>query len=151
AERIAVVKRISAGLEARTNEIAESITAEMGSPISFSRTVQAGLPVRSSAAAAEVAESFSWTEQIDNSLVVREPFGVVGAITPWNYPLHQIVAKVAPALLAGNTVVLKPSEIAPCNAGILAEVAERAGLPPGVLNIVFGVGPVVGKAIATHP
>jgi aldehyde dehydrogenase (NAD+) len=151
AERIAVVKRISAGLAARTNEIAESITAEMGSPISFSRTVQAGLPVRSSAAAAEVAESFSWTEQIDNSLVVREPFGVVGAITPWNYPLHQIVAKVAPALLAGNTVVLKPSEIAPGNAGILAEVAERAGLPPGVLNVVFGAGPVVGKAIAAHP
>jgi aldehyde dehydrogenase (NAD+) len=150
-ERVAIVKRISDGLAARAGEIAESITAEMGSPIKFSRTVQTGLPIRSSTAAATAAEGFSWTEQIDNSLVVREPFGVVGAITPWNYPLHQIVAKVAPALLAGNTVVLKPSEIAPFTAGILAEVAEHAGLPAGAFNIVYGVGPVVGEAIAAHP
>src|ERR1700757_305579 len=150
-ERVAIVKRISKGLEARSGEIAEGITAEMGSPISFSRTVQVGLPIRSSDAAASAAETFGWTQQIGNSLVIREPFGVVGAITPWNYPLHQIVAKVAPALLAGNTVVLKPSEIAPGNAGILAEVAEGAGLPPGILNVVFGAGPVVGKALAAHP
>jgi aldehyde dehydrogenase (NAD+) len=151
AERVAIVKRISNGLEARSGEIADGITAEMGSPISFSRTVQVGLPIRSSDAAASAAETFSWTQQIGNSLVIREPFGVVGAITPWNYPLHQIVAKVAPALLAGNTVVLKPSEVAPSNAGILADVAQDSGLPAGVLNIVYGKGPAVGEAIAAHP
>ncbi|MFZ0715072.1 aldehyde dehydrogenase family protein, partial [Mycobacterium sp.] len=151
AERVAIVKRISNELEARSCEIAESITAEMGSPISFSQTVQVGLPIRSSGSAAGAAETFSWTQQIGNSLVIREPFGVVGAITPWNYPLHQIVAKVVPALLAGNTVVLKPSEVAPSNAGILADVARDSGLPAGVLNIVYGRGPVVGEAIAAHP
>jgi aldehyde dehydrogenase (NAD+) len=150
AERIAIVREISVGLRERAGEIAESITAEMGSPISFSRTAQAGLPIRSLSASADAAEQFQWTEQIGNSLVIREPFGVVGAITPWNYPLHQIVAKVAPALLAGNTVVLKPSEIAPRNATILAEVAQGAGLPAGALNVVHGIGPVVGEAIAAH-
>jgi aldehyde dehydrogenase (NAD+) len=98
-----------------------------------------------------VAAEFPWTEEIGNSLVVREPIGVVGAITPWNFPLHQIVSKVAPALLGGNTVVLKPSEVAPLTAGILAEIAEAAGLPPGAFNIVHGTGPVVGQAIAGHP
>jgi aldehyde dehydrogenase (NAD+) len=90
-------------------------------------------------------------QEIGNSLVVREPFGVVGAITPWNYPLHQIMAKVAPALAAGCTVVLKPSEVAPLNAFLLAEACEAIGLPAGVLNIVTGYGPVVGEAIASHP
>ncbi len=151
AERAAVVRRISAGLKARGADIAAAVTSEMGSPITFSRSVQAGLPVYTSAGVAGLAESFPWTEEIGNSLVVREPVGVVGAITPWNYPLHQIVAKVAPALLAGCTVVLKPSEIAPLSAAILAEVAAEAGLPPGAFNIVYGTGPVVGEAIAGHP
>jgi len=93
----------------------------------------------------------AWEEQIGNSLVVREPVGVVGAITPWNYPLHQIAAKVAPALAAGCTVVLKPSEVVPLNAFVLAEVIEQAGLPAGVFNLVTGVGPVVGEAVAAHP
>ena len=92
-----------------------------------------------------------WEEEIGNSLVVREPVGVVGAITPWNYPLHQIAAKVAPALAAGCTVVLKPSEVAPLNAFILAEIIDEAGLPAGVFNLVTGTGPVVGEAIASHP
>jgi aldehyde dehydrogenase (NAD+) len=113
--------------------------------------VQASVPVATSAGVARVAEDFPWTEEIGNSLVVREPVGVVGAITPWNYPLHQIVAKVAPALLAGNTMVLKPSEIAPLTAAILAEVTEQAGLPAGAFNVVHGSGPVVGEAIAAHP
>ncbi|MCO1659136.1 aldehyde dehydrogenase family protein [Pseudonocardia humida] len=150
-ERIAVAQRISQGLQARAGDIAASITAEMGSPISFSRTVQVGLPIGSSATAAGVAASFPWTEEIGNSLVVREPIGVVGAITPWNYPLHQVVAKVVPALIAGNTVVLKPTEVAPLTAAILAEVAAEAGLPAGAFNVVHGTGPVVGEAIAAHP
>ena len=151
AERTAVVTRISEGLKARGADIAAAVTSEMGSPIAFSRTVQAGLPVYTSAGVASLAASFPWSEEIGNSLVVREPVGVVGAITPWNYPLHQVVAKVAPALLAGCTVVLKPSEIAPLSAAILAEVAAEAGLPAGAFNIVHGHGPVVGEAIAGHP
>ena len=96
-------------------------------------------------------EEVAWEEEIGNSRVLREPVGVLGAITPWNYPLNQIAAKVAPALAAGCTVVLKPSEIVPLNAFILAEVIEAAGLPAGVFNLVTGTGPVVGEAIAGHP
>ncbi|GEL25438.1 aldehyde dehydrogenase [Pseudonocardia sulfidoxydans NBRC 16205] len=151
AERAAVVQRISDGLKARAEDVASSITAEMGSPITFSRKVQATMPVGSSRGFAKLAADFPWQEEIGNSLVVKEPIGVVGAITPWNYPLHQIVAKVAPALLAGNTVVLKPTEIAPLTAQLLAEVAAEAGLPAGAFNIVHGTGPVVGEAIAGHP
>ncbi|MYZ37696.1 MULTISPECIES: aldehyde dehydrogenase family protein, partial [unclassified Streptomyces] len=150
-ERAAVVRRLSEGLKARTEEIAATITAEMGAPIQLSRFAQAGLPVAVSAAVAGLAADFPWTEEIGNSLIVREPIGVVGAITPWNFPLQQIVTKVVPALLAGNTVVLKPSELAPLSARILAEVAAEAGLPAGVLNVVNGTGPVVGEAIAAHP
>jgi aldehyde dehydrogenase (NAD+) len=151
AERAAVVQRISDGLKARAEDVASSITAEMGSPITFSRKVQATMPVGSSRGFAALAADFGWQEEIGNSLVVKEPIGVVGAITPWNYPLHQIVAKVAPALLAGNTVVLKPTEVAPLTAQLLAEVAAEAGLPAGAFNIVHGTGPVVGEAIAAHP
>ncbi|MGI8816939.1 MAG: aldehyde dehydrogenase family protein [Pseudonocardia sp.] len=151
AERAAVIGRIADGLKARAEEIAASITAEMGSPISFARMVQVGLPMWVCAGMAALARDFEWSEEIGNSLVVREPIGVVGAITPWNYPLHQVVAKVAPALLAGNTVVLKPTEVAPLTAGILAEITREAGLPAGVFNVVHGTGPVVGEAIAAHP
>ena len=99
----------------------------------------------------QILDDFPFEEQIGNSLVVREPIGVVGCITPWNYPLHQIVAKVAPALAAGCTVVLKPSEVAPLNAFIFAEILDEIGLPRGVFNLVSGTGPVVGEAIAAHP
>ncbi|MEO3859183.1 aldehyde dehydrogenase family protein [Acrocarpospora sp. B8E8] len=149
-ERAAVVRRISEGLRNRAEEIATTITAEMGAPITLSRHAQAVFPVEVAASVAALAAGFPWTEQIGNSLVVREPIGVVGAITPWNFPLQQIVSKLAPALLAGNTMVLKPSEIAPLTAGILAEVAAEAGLPAGVFNVVHGTGPVVGEAIAAH-
>src|SRR6202035_1242039 len=98
-----------------------------------------------------IVDTFPFEEQVGNSLIVREPVGVVGAITPWNYPLHQIAAKVAPALAAGCTVVLKPSEVAPLNAFILAEIIDEVGLPAGVFNLVTGLGPVVGQAIAAHP
>ncbi|MFJ5266330.1 aldehyde dehydrogenase family protein [Streptomyces sp. NPDC088387] len=151
AERAAVVRRIAAGLQARSEEIAATISADMGAPISFARMAQAGLPVMAAEATVSVVADFPWTEEIANSLVVREPIGVVGAITPWNFPLQQVVTKVVPALLAGNTVVLKPSEVAPLAARILAEVTAEAGLPAGVFNVVHGTGPVVGEAIAGHP
>jgi aldehyde dehydrogenase (NAD+) len=151
AERAAVVRRIAAGLQARSEEIAATISADMGTPISFARMGQAGLPVMAAEATVSVVADFPWTEEIANSLVVREPIGVVGAITPWNFPLQQVITKVVPALLAGNTVVLKPSEVAPLAARILAEVTAEAGLPAGVFNVVHGTGPVVGEAIAYHP
>ena len=150
-QRAAAVSRIAEGLAARRDEIAATISAEMGSPIGFATTVQAGLPVATATGLAGLLADFPWTERIGNSIVVREPIGVVGAITPWNYPLHQIVAKVAPALAAGCTVVLKPSEIAPLSADILAEVIAEAGVPAGVFTVVHGEGPVVGEALAAHP
>lgn len=151
AERSAAVGRIAEGLAARRDEIAATVTAEMGSPITFATKVQASLPAATSAGLAGLLAGFPWTEELGNSLVVREPVGVVAAITPWNYPLHQIVNKVVPAVAAGCTVVLKPSEVAPLTAGILAEIVSAAGVPDGVLNIVHGVGPVVGEALAAHP
>ena len=120
-------------------------------PRNLSEMIQAGLPTMTFGDNAQRAGTFVWDEEVGNSLVLREPVGVVGAITPWNYPLHQIANKVAPALAAGCTVVLKPSEVAPINAFILAEIIDEAGLPKGVFNLVTGVGPVVGEAIASHP
>ena len=120
-------------------------------PLKLSQIIQAGLPIGQFAAMPELMEEIAWEEEIGNSRVLREPVGVLGAITPWNYPLNQIAAKVAPALAAGCTVVLKPSEVVPLNAFILAEVIEAAGLPAGVFNLVTGTGPVVGEAIAGHP
>ncbi|HEX3648447.1 MAG TPA: aldehyde dehydrogenase family protein [Pseudonocardiaceae bacterium] len=152
AERAKVVRRIAEGIVARNEEIAATITAEMGSPITVSRRVQAGLPAATSGGIAELLDGgYSFSEEIGNSLVLREPVGVVGCITPWNYPLHQIVAKVVPALAAGNTVVLKPSEVAPLCAGLFLDVLAGAGVPAGVVNLVHGTGPVVGEAIAAHP
>jgi aldehyde dehydrogenase (NAD+) len=152
AERAALIRRVSEGLAARNAELAATISREMGSPITFARKVQASLPVATSAGIADLLDGgFSFSEEIGNSLVLREPIGVVGCITPWNYPLHQIVAKVAPALAAGCTVVLKPSEVAPLSAGTFLEVLANAGLPAGVVNLVHGTGPVVGEAIAAHP
>jgi acyl-CoA reductase-like NAD-dependent aldehyde dehydrogenase len=150
-ERAAWLDKLSAALKERTEQIARTIAMEVGSPISMATAVQAGLPVNVTASYAQILREAKLEHEIGNSLVVREAVGVVGAITPWNYPLHQIMAKVAPALAAGCTVVLKPSEIAPLNALILAETCLAIGLPAGVLNIVTGYGPVVGEAIARHP
>jgi aldehyde dehydrogenase (NAD+) len=138
-------------LEARTDEVAQLISSEMGTPLAFSKAVQVGNPVRVLRSYAELAANYPFEEQIANSLVVKEPIGVVGAITPWNYPLHQVVAKVAAALAAGCTVVLKPSEVAPLSAYALAEIFEQVGLPAGVFNLVTGLGPVVGERIVEHP
>jgi len=113
--------------------------------------IQVGGPVFNWGNAAKVARRFVWEEQVGNSLVVREPIGVVGCITPWNFPLNQITLKVAPALAAGCTVVLKPSEIAPINAMILTEIIHASGLPAGVFNLVNGTGPEVGEVLASHP
>ena len=151
AERAALLSATADALEARTDEVALLISTEMGTPLSFSKAVQVGNPVRVLRSYAELLASYSFEEQIANSLVVKEAIGVVGAITPWNYPLHQVVAKVAAALAAGCTVVLKPSEVAPLSAFALAEVFDEVGLPPGVFNLVTGLGPVVGEAIAAHP
>src|SRR4051794_28774892 len=149
--RAGYIAAIAEGLNERAEEIATTITQELGMPLKLSRIVQVGLPTSQFAATPQLMEEVEWEEEIGNSRVLREPVGVLGAITPWNYPLNQIACKVAPALAAGCTVVLKPSEIVPLNAFILAEVIEAAGLPAGVFNLVTGTGPVVGEAIAGHP
>jgi len=151
AERADWLDKLSAALEARAAEIADTIAGEVGSPISMAQNIQAGLPIALTASYAKLAREASFEREVGNSLLVREPYGVVAAITPWNYPLHQIMAKVAPALAAGCTVVLKPSEIAPLNAFLVAEICIEIGLPPGVLNIVGGTGPTVGEVLAAHP
>ena len=152
ADRVAAVRRINDGLTARASELATTITAEVGTPIMFSQKVQVTNPVGITAGVLDEIESGALDPvTFGNSTVVRDPIGVVGAITPWNFPLQQMVAKVTPALVAGNTVVLKPSEIAPLTAGLLAAIIEEAGLPAGVFNMVHGTGPVVGEALAAHP
>jgi acyl-CoA reductase-like NAD-dependent aldehyde dehydrogenase len=150
-ERAGYLSAIAAGLGERSEEIAATITQELGMPLKLSQMIQVGLPTGQFAAMPGLMEEVAWEEEIGNSRVLREAVGVVGAITPWNYPLNQIAAKVAPALAAGCTVVLKPSEVTPLNAFLLAEVIEAAGLPAGVFNLVTGTGPVVGEAIAVHP
>ncbi|HUR76705.1 MAG TPA: aldehyde dehydrogenase family protein [Acidimicrobiales bacterium] len=150
-ERGKYIQRIAEGIGARMGEIAQVVAGELGMPLNMAMLIQAGLPAANWGAIGGILDTYEFESQVGNSLIVREPVGVVGAITPWNYPLHQITLKVAPALAAGCTVVLKPSEIAPLNAFILAEIIDEVGLPAGVFNLVTGVGPVVGEAIASHP
>ena len=145
------LEKISAGLKARADELAKLIAQEVGMPIKLAGRIQAGLPIANFANYARLLKEFKFEQRVGNSVVVREPVGVVVAITPWNYPLHQIALKVAPALAAGCTVVLKPSEVAPFNAFVLAEVIEAAGLPKGVFNLVTGFGPTIGEALVHHP
>jgi acyl-CoA reductase-like NAD-dependent aldehyde dehydrogenase len=150
-ERVALTAAIGLRLQERQEELAGVISQELGSPIGFSMTVQTGLPIMDFSSMAHLVEHIPWEQQLGNSLIVREPIGVVGAITPWNYPLHQVSAKVAPAMVAGCTVVLKPSEVTPLSAFVLAGIFDEVGVPAGVLNVVTGYGPVVGEAIAGHP
>jgi aldehyde dehydrogenase (NAD+) len=151
-ERADALDAVAMGLEERAEEITALVARELGMPVSQAILIQAGLPRMSFAALAEILrEQGEHEERVGNALVVREPAGVVGCITPWNYPLHQIAAKVAPALAAGCTVVLKPSEVTPLNAFVLAELIDAAGLPGGAFNLVTGLGPVVGEAISTSP
>ena len=149
-QRVEACTAISAALAERADEIAGLIAAEVGMPLRQARSIQAALPAMDFGAIAQAVSEVAWEEQIGNSLVVREPVGVVGCITPWNYPLHQICAKVGPALTAGCSVVVKPSEVTPLTSFVLAEIVDSLDLPAGVFNLVTGYGPVVGEAIAAH-
>ena len=149
--RAAYLDKVAAGVKARSEELALAIAREVGMPLKMAKAIQVGGPAWHWGNFAKVARGFEWEKKVGNSLVVREPIGVVGCITPWNFPLSQITLKIAPAMVAGCTVVLKPSEIAPVNAMILAEIIHEAGIPPGVFNLVNGLGPVVGEVLATHP
>ena len=150
-ERSKYLTRMQEGLQARMADIANVIAAEVGMPIHLSNLIQVGLPMMDIGSMPQVLDTFPFEEQVGNSLVVREPVGVVAAITPWNYPLHQVAAKVGPALAAGCTVVLKPASEAPLSAFILAEICDEVGLPPGVFNLVSGPGRVVGEVLSSHP
>ena len=149
-ERGKLLRRVAEELEARRDEIADVITHEVGMPKPLSAAIQVGTGISAFTLASELLATYEFEDDRDG-LVVREPIGVVGCITPWNYPLNQIGAKVAYTLAAGCTVVLKPSEVAPVNAFILAEIMDEIGFPAGVFNLVTGIGPVVGEALAAHP
>ncbi|CAL9401546.1 3-succinoylsemialdehyde-pyridine dehydrogenase [Streptomyces sp. enrichment culture] len=151
AERAARLSALRDLLAARADEIAGTVTAELGSPLKFSQAVHAAVPIAVAGSYAELAATYAFEEKIGNSVVHHEPIGVVAAITPWNYPLHQIVAKVAPALAAGCTVVVKPAEDTPLVARLFADAMHEAGVPAGVFNLVTGLGPVAGQALAEHP
>lgn len=151
ADRAKYCASIAAGLAERGEEIAILTSQEVGMVETLSRIIQARLPYTSFSSVPEVVSRFPFEQQIGNSLVVREPVGVVGCITPWNYPLPQSAAKVALALVAGCTVVLKPSEVAPLSTFVLAEIIDAVGLPAGVFNLVTGRGPSAGEALAGHP
>ncbi|MGP3961487.1 aldehyde dehydrogenase family protein [Nonomuraea sp. 3N208] len=151
AERGKLLGEAAELLKQRSDEIAKTIATDMGSPLGFALKVQTLMPAGVLASYATLAEGHPRESRVGNSLVVKEPIGVVAAITPWNYPLHQIICKVGPALAAGCTVVLKPSEVAPLAAYALAEIFHEVGLPPGVFNLVSGRGPIVGEAMAAHP
>ncbi|MFE8016267.1 aldehyde dehydrogenase family protein [Streptomyces antibioticus] len=151
AERAARLAALRDVLKDRKDGIAETVTAELGAPLAFSQAVHAAVPIAVAASYADLAARHPFEEKVGNSTVLHEPVGVVAAITPWNYPLHQIVAKVAPALAAGCTVVLKPAEDTPLTAQLFAEAVHEAGVPAGVFNLVTGLGPVAGQALAEHP
>ncbi len=150
AKRAAFLAKISNGLKSRADVIAKLIAQEVGMPIKLAGRIQVALPIVTFANYARLLADFKFEEKVGNSLVVRDPVGVVAAITPWNYPLHQIALKVAPALAAGCTVVLKPSEVAPFNAFILADVIAEAELPKGVFNLITGYGTTAGEALVAH-
>jgi betaine-aldehyde dehydrogenase len=151
AERAIILERVAQLMETRADELADMITAEVGMQRKLARLIQVNNPITSWRHYAQIARDFEYETHVGNSLVTREPIGIVGCITPWNFPLTQITHKIAPALGAGCTVVLKPSEVAPLNAFLLAEILDEAGVPPGVFNLVSGFGAEVGEAIAAHP
>ena len=150
-ERAQWLEKLSAAMKTRAPQVAEAISHEVGTSLGYSTKVQAEFPIMMIAMNARFIREAKLEEEIGNSLIIKEPIGVVGCVTPWNYPLHQVVCKIAPALAAGCTVVLKPAEMAPLSAFMLAEAAHEIGLPKGVLNIVSGPGRSVGEAIVAHP
>lgn len=151
-ERVDYVEKIAAGMAERAEEIAAIVSEEQGMPMANARRVQAGLPISVMKSYVDIGREFAKAEpeQIGHSIVVEEPIGVCTFITPWNYPLHQIIGKVAPALVAGCTMILKPSSETPLNAFVLAEIAHDVGLPAGVFNLVTGAGRTVGEALCVH-
>lgn len=150
-ERKALLDRVIAGFQTRMGDIAQAISSEMGAPMWLATAAQAGSALGHYMQARQLLESYEFEYTLGNSKILREPIGVCGFITPWNWPANQIACKVAPALAAGCTMVLKPSELAPLDAIILAEVLHEAGVPKGVFNLVNGDGPGVGAALAAHP
>jgi acyl-CoA reductase-like NAD-dependent aldehyde dehydrogenase len=150
-ERASWLEKLSSAMKARVPQVAEAIVHEVGTAIGFATKVQAEFPTTMIGLNGKFLREYKFEEELGNSLVIKEPVGVVGCITPWNYPLHQIVAKIAPALAAGCTIVLKPAELAPLSALMLADAAHEIGLPAGVYNVVCGSGRVVGEALVTHP
>jgi aldehyde dehydrogenase (NAD+) len=150
-ERMALLQDVMRVYQGRYEELAKTITQEMGAPFWLSKAAQAATGLGHLAKILEVLKDYPFEEKQGTTLIVREPIGVCGFITPWNWPVNQIMCKVAPALAAGCTIVLKPTEVAPLNAMILAEIFHEAGLPRGVFNLVNGDGPTVGQAIASHP
>ena len=149
--RMAALNDLSLALKELTEELAQTITAEVGTPIGYSRMAMVGTPRVVARSYAKMLESYEWEHEIRNSVIVKEPVGVCAFITPWNFPLHQIVGKVAPALAAGCTMVLKPSKEAPLNAFLLADILHDIGLPPGVFNLVSGHGSEVGEFLSGQP
>ena len=149
--RLSWLHKIIEGFRARLPELARMMTLEMGAPITFATQRQATVALFHFEEAARVLANYKFEERMGNGIVRREPIGVCGLITPWNWPLNQVASKVAPALATGCTVVLKPSEIAPLSAMLFAEIVDDAGVPAGVFNLVNGDGPTVGEAIAAHP
>ena len=150
-ERVGMLERMAEIFQRRIGEIAEAIRLEMGAPIKLASTAQAYAGLGHITEAAKILKSYAFTEDLGPHRVVKEPIGVCGLITPWNWPLNQVSCKVAPALAVGCTMVLKPSEIAPLSAYLYAEIMDEAGVPAGVFNLVNGDGPTVGEALSRHP
>jgi aldehyde dehydrogenase (NAD+) len=150
-DRLSWLQKIIEGFRARLPELARTMTSEMGAPITFATQRQATVALFHFEEAARVLANYKFEERVGSGIIRREPIGVCGLITPWNWPLNQVASKVAPALATGCTVVLKPSEIAPLSSMLLAEIVDDAGLPAGVFNLINGDGPTVGEAIAAHP
>ena len=150
-ERIAVLEKIIAAYQARMPVLAQAVSQEMGAPMTLANAAQAPAGLGHIMTTLQILKDFEFEEDIGNARVIKEPAGVCGLITPWNWPLNQITCKVAPALAAGCTMVLKPSEVAPLNAIIFTEILDEAGVPPGVFNLINGDGPTVGSALSSHP
>ncbi len=149
-ERINILNLLSNEIKESTEELAQTITAEVGTPIGYSRMAMVGTPRVVTRSYAKILENFQWQEEVRNSIIVKEPIGVCAFITPWNFPLHQIIGKVAPALAAGCTMILKPSKEAPLNAFLLAEIMDKIGVPKGVFNLVSGHGSEIGEYLSEH-
>lgn len=150
-ERLELLNKLAAAYKERYAEMAEAITLEMGSPAALAQKAHAATGLGHIVTAAEILKNYEFEEDLGTTRVFKEPIGVCGLITPWNWPMNQVMCKVAPALATGCTVVLKPSQVAPLDAYLLAELIDAAGYPPGVFNLVNGSGPEVGEWLATHP